>query len=42
MAAIENTLDKKAKKEFLDIQLGDVPATYADRNLCKTLPFAQL
>jgi UDP-glucuronate 4-epimerase len=27
---IEKVLDKEAKKEFLDLQLGDVPATYAD------------
>ncbi len=27
---IEKTLGKKAKKEFLDLQPGDVPATYAD------------
>lgn len=30
IAAIENTLGKKAEKEFLDLQPGDVPATYAD------------
>jgi len=28
--AIERTLGKTAEKEFLDLQLGDVPATYAD------------
>ncbi|TRZ54189.1 NAD-dependent epimerase/dehydratase family protein, partial [bacterium] len=28
--AIENTLGKKAKKEFLDLQPGDVVSTYAD------------
>jgi UDP-glucuronate 4-epimerase len=28
--AIENTLGKKAKKELLPLQPGDVPATYAD------------
>ncbi len=27
---IENVLGRKAKKEFLDMQPGDVPATYAD------------
>jgi len=27
---IENTLGRKAQKEFLDLQAGDVPATYAD------------
>jgi len=27
---IENALGRKAKKEFLDMQPGDVPATYAD------------
>jgi len=27
---IEKVLDKKAKKEFMDLQPGDVPATYAD------------
>ena len=30
IAAIEKALGKKAKKEFLDLQPGDVPATYAD------------
>jgi UDP-glucuronate 4-epimerase len=30
IAAIENILGKKAEKEFLDLQPGDVPATYAD------------
>ena len=30
ITVIENVLDKKAKKEFLDLQPGDVPATYAD------------
>ncbi|MDI6686733.1 MAG: NAD-dependent epimerase [Desulfobacterales bacterium] len=30
IAAIESTLGKKAEKEFLDLQPGDVPATYAD------------
>jgi len=30
IAVIENALGKKAKKEFLDLQPGDVPATYAD------------
>ena len=28
--AIERALDKKAVKEFLPLQPGDVPATYAD------------
>jgi UDP-glucuronate 4-epimerase len=32
IAVIENVLNKEAKKEFLDIQPGDVPATYADVN----------
>ena len=27
---IEEILGKEAKKEFLDLQPGDVPATYAD------------
>ena len=30
IAAIEKALGKKAKKKFLDLQPGDVPATYAD------------
>ena len=30
IAVIEKALGKKAKKEFLDLQPGDVPATYAD------------
>ena len=30
ITVIEKMLDKKAKKEFLDLQPGDVPATYAD------------
>lgn len=30
IAVIENALDKEAKKEFFDLQPGDVPATYAD------------
>lgn len=30
IAAIEAALDKTAEKEFLDLQPGDVPATYAD------------
>ena len=30
IAAIERVLGQKAKKEFLDLQPGDVPATYAD------------
>ncbi len=30
IAAIENALGKKAKKESLDLQPGDVPATYAN------------
>jgi UDP-glucuronate 4-epimerase len=30
IAVIERVLGRKAKKEFLDLQPGDVPATYAD------------
>jgi UDP-glucuronate 4-epimerase len=30
ISVIEKALNKKAKKEFLDLQPGDVPATYAD------------
>ena len=30
IATIEKALDKKAKKEFLDLQPGDVIATYAN------------
>ena len=30
IAAIEDALGRRAKKEFLDLQPGDVPATYAD------------
>ncbi|MBU4421171.1 MAG: hypothetical protein KKH84_09245, partial [Proteobacteria bacterium] len=30
IGVIEKMLGKKAKKEFLDLQPGDVPATYAD------------
>jgi UDP-glucuronate 4-epimerase len=30
--AIETSLGKEAKKEFLPLQDGDVPATYADVN----------
>jgi len=30
ITVIEKVLDKKARKEFLDLQPGDVPATYAD------------
>ena len=30
ITAIEKLLGKEAKKEFLDLQPGDVPATYAD------------
>jgi UDP-glucuronate 4-epimerase len=30
IAVVEKVLDKEAKKEFLDLQPGDVPATYAD------------
>jgi UDP-glucuronate 4-epimerase len=30
ITVIEKVLGKEAKKEFLDIQPGDVPATYAD------------
>ena len=40
IAAIEKALGKKAKKEFLDLQPGDVPATYADiDNLIKDVGF---
>jgi UDP-glucuronate 4-epimerase len=28
--AIENALGRKAEKNFMDLQPGDVPATYAD------------
>jgi len=30
IAAIEKALGKEAEKEFLDLQPGDVPATYAN------------
>jgi len=30
IAVVEKALDREAKKEFLDLQPGDVPATYAD------------
>ncbi|RLC23894.1 MAG: hypothetical protein DRH21_06395, partial [Deltaproteobacteria bacterium] len=30
IGVIEKVLGKKAKKEFLELQPGDVPATYAD------------
>ena len=30
--ALEKTLDKKSVKEFLPLQLGDVPDTFADVN----------
>ena len=30
ISAIEDALGEKAKKEFMDLQPGDVPATYAD------------
>ena len=34
---IENALKLEAKKNFMDIQLGDVPATWADATLLKNL-----
>ena len=40
IAAIEKALGKKAKKEFLDLQPGDIPATYANiDNLIKDVGF---
>ena len=30
ISAIETALGKKARKQFLPLQAGDVPATYAD------------
>jgi UDP-glucuronate 4-epimerase len=30
IAVIEKVIGKEGKKEFLDLQPGDVPATYAD------------
>jgi UDP-glucuronate 4-epimerase len=40
IGVIEKVLGKKAKKEFLDLQPGDVPATYADiDDLIKDLGF---
>ena len=40
ISAIEDALGQKAKKEFLDMQPGDVPATYADvDNLMKDVGF---
>ncbi len=35
--AIEESLGKKAKRNYMDMQLGDVPATWADASLLKTL-----
>jgi UDP-glucuronate 4-epimerase len=38
---IENCLGKKARKEFMEIQAGDVPATYADiDDLARDVGFA--
>ena len=37
IAAIEKALGKKAKKEFLVMQSGDVKATLADTSLMKSL-----
>ena len=34
---IENTLNKKAKKNFLPMQKGDVPITHADISKAKKL-----
>ena len=34
---IENALKVEAKKNFMDIQMGDVPATWADATLLKNL-----
>ena len=40
IAVIEKALGKKAKKEFLDLQPGDIPATYANiDNLIKDVGF---
>jgi UDP-glucuronate 4-epimerase len=40
IAVIEKVLGKEAKKEFLDLQPGDVPATYADvDNLIRDVGF---
>jgi UDP-glucuronate 4-epimerase len=40
IGAVEKALGKKAEKEFLDMQPGDVPATYADiDDLMKTVGF---
>jgi UDP-glucuronate 4-epimerase len=35
--AIEKALGQTAKKNFMDMQAGDVPATWADGSLLKTL-----
>lgn len=35
--AIEEKLDKKAIRNYMEMQKGDVPATWADANLLKTL-----
>lgn len=37
IAAIEAELGMKAKRNYMDMQMGDVPATWADNNLLKTL-----
>ena len=35
--AIEDTLKVKAKRNYMDMQMGDVPATWADGDLLKRL-----
>lgn len=35
--AIENCLGQKAKRNYMDMQMGDVPATWANADLLKTL-----
>ena len=37
IAAIEDAIDEKAEKNFMDMQPGDVPATWADASLLKAL-----
>jgi UDP-glucuronate 4-epimerase len=37
ISALEKALKKEAKKNFLDIQPGDVPATWANTTLLKNL-----
>lgn len=37
IVAIEGALGQEAKKNFMDMQLGDVPATWADSSLLKSL-----